>query len=338
MPITGYAAESADTPISLLSWEPRPLSDGDIEVAVSHCGLCHSDTSMLRNEWGMTRYPIVPGHEIVGTVSAVGASVRHLKPGQRVGVGWQSGSCGSCEDCRKGDPVFCGVGRRDTIVHGRGGFAEAVRVDGRFAVPIPDAFDAALAAPLMCGGITVYNGLMEFGVRPGMKVGVIGIGGLGHLALQFARAMGCEVTAFSTTPDKEAEARAFGAHHFVATRQDGALDGLERHFDVLLNTVAVNLPWHAYFALLRPRGQLITVGIPSAPMKIPAFSLIAGQKSLGGSPVGSPRQIEAMLDFASTFDVAPKTERMSMSDLNAAIARLDANEARYRIVLEADFT
>lgn len=333
MPIQAYAALAPGAPLEPFSYEPGPLGESAVEVAVTHCGLCHSDASMLRNEWGISRYPFVPGHEAIGIVEKVGSAVRGVKPGMRVGVGWQAHSCGVCPDCRQGDENFCAVDNKGTIVDGYGGFAEALRVDHRFAIPIPDGYDSAEAGPMMCGGITVFTPLMDYGVRAAMRVGVIGIGGLGHLALQFARAMGCEVTAFSGSPSKEAEALRFGAHHFISTRAEGAFEGLARRFDFILNTVSGDIDWGQYIQLLKPRGQLVTVGVPENDIRIPAFPLILAQARVGGSPIGSPAAIQRMLDFAQTFAVAPAVEHMAMTDINAAIARLDQNQARYRIVL-----
>lgn len=334
MPIKAFAALAQGAPLEPFAYEPGPLGADDVEIAVTHCGLCHSDASMLRNEWGLSRYPFVPGHEAIGVVEKVGSAVFGLKPGVRVGVGWQAHSCGVCPDCRHGDENFCAVDNKATIVDGFGGFAEALRVNHRFAIPIPERYDSANAGPMMCGGVTVFTPLMDYGVRASMQVGVIGIGGLGHLALQFARAMGCEVTAFSGTPAKAAEAKGFGAHHFVATREPDAYEGLARKFDFILNTVSGDIDWAQYIALLKPRGHLVTVGVPENDIRIPAFPLILAQARVGGSPIGSPDTIRRMLDFAQTFDIAPAIERMPMREANAAIARLDANAARYRIVLE----
>jgi len=334
MPIQALAALAKAAPLEPFSYEPGPLGEYEVEIAVSHCGLCHSDASMLRDEWGMSRYPLVPGHEAIGVVEKVGSAVRGLKPGARVGVGWQAHSCGVCPDCRHGDENFCAVDNKGTIVDGYGGFAEALRVDYRFAIPIPEGYDSAHAGPMMCGGVTVFTPMVDYSVRAGMRVGVIGIGGLGHMALQFARAMGCEVTAFSGSPAKAAEAKGFGAHHFVATREPCAYEGLSRQYDFILNTVSGDIDWAQYIALLKPRGHLVTVGVPENDIRIPAFPLILAQARVGGSPIGSPDAIRRMFDFARTFGIAPKIERMPMSEANAAIARLDANQARYRIVLQ----
>ena len=216
MTIHAHAAMAPRQTLNPFQYEPAGLGPWDVEVAITHCGICHSDIHLIDNDWGISSYPLVPGHEIIGTVEDAGAEVKHLKKGQRVGVGWQRGSCLVCEQCLKGNENLCPENRA-TCVGNHGGFAERIRVDSRFAFPIPDALASENAAPLLCGGATVYSPLKNYGVVPSMRIGVIGIGGLGHLALQFANAFGCEVTAFSSTPDKEKEAGLFGAHRFIAS-------------------------------------------------------------------------------------------------------------------------
>lgn len=333
MGIKALVARAAGAPLEEFEYEPKPLGDLDVEIQVAHCGICHSDLSLWRNEWGFTRFPFVPGHEIVGEVTELGAFVRHLKIGQRVGVGWLAGSCGSCEWCRGGEEQFCPKGQ-PTCVGRNGGFAESVRVNSRFALALPDGLESRAAAPLMCGGITVFSPLINNDVRPTMHVGVVGIGGLGHLAIQFARAFGCEVTAFSTTPEKQAEAEKFGAHHFVATGVPNALRKVANRFDLILSTVAADLPWADYIAALRPKGRFVFVGVPDGEIHFPGLPLLSGGKSVVSSPTGSTLGIEAMLRFAARTGVAAQTESFPMSQANDALARLAANEARYRIVLE----
>jgi uncharacterized zinc-type alcohol dehydrogenase-like protein len=238
----GYAAHGAGKALEPFSYEPRPLGPGDVELAISHCGICHTDLHLVNNDWGMSRYPLVPGHEIIGTVVETGPAVRGLKPGQRVGVGCQAGCCGTCEWCDKGEEQHC-ASYAPTCMAGPGGFADRIRVSARFAIPIPEALSSHEAAPLLCGGVTVYGPMREAGIGAHSRVGVIGVGGLGHVALQFARALGAEVTAFSTSPDKEADARALGAHRFVASRDPDALKALQGSFDFLISTVVAELPW-----------------------------------------------------------------------------------------------
>ena len=329
----GYAAPAAGKPLEPYSFQPRPLGAGDVEIAISHCGICHSDLHLVNDDWKMSRYPLVPGHEIVGTVAEVGAEVHGLRKGQRVGVGWQCGSCGTCEWCERGEENLCAQSQA-TCVPGPGGFADRIRVSARFALPVPEALPSPDAAPLLCGGITVYTPLREYGVGVHSRVGVIGVGGLGHLALQFARAMGAEVTAFSTSPDKEAEARAMGAHRFVATREPSALKALQGSFDFILSTVAAELPWLDYVNALRPRGTLCFVGAPPSPLSLPVFSLIPGNKQVVGSNTGSPALIREMLEVAARTGVRARTESFPLQQVNTALGRVARNEVRYRAVLQ----
>jgi uncharacterized zinc-type alcohol dehydrogenase-like protein len=259
--------------------------------------------------------------------------VRGLAAGDRVGVGWQRGACLACEACLAGDENLCAENQA-TCVFNHGGFADAVRVDSRFAFRIPDGLASDAAAPLLCGGATVYSPLRRW-VRSSMKVGVIGIGGLGHLALQFSRAMGCEVTAISTSPDKEAEARSFGAHRFVATREKNALRSAAGSLDFILSTVFASQDWPGLVGVLRPNGVLCVVGGPPEPISVPAFALIGAQKTIAGSVIGGRPTIREMLEFAARHGVAAKTELRPMSEADAGLAHVRAGKARYRVVLAA---
>lgn len=334
--IRAWAAPAAAAPLVPFSYDPGPLGAEDVEVAVESCGVCHSDLSMLHDEWGRSAYPLVPGHEVVGRVVAVGTAAKGLRVGQRVGVGWYAGSCMHCGSCLGGDQHLCRTSRA-TIIGRHGGFAERVRAHWAWAIPLPDGLDAASAGPLLCGGITVFSPLIEFGIRATDRVGVVGIGGLGHLALKFARAWGCEVTAFTSNASKRDAALALGAHHVASSRDSDALKALAGRFDLILVTANVALDWPALLAALAPRGRLHVVGAVLEPMPIPAFALIGGQKQVSGSPTGSPRNLARMLDFAARHHIAPTVERFPMSRVNAALAHLAAGKARYRVVLDADF-
>ena len=331
--IHAYAAEKAGGPLQPFEYDPGPLHAEQVEIAVEHCGICHSDLSMLDNEWGRTVYPFVPGHEIVGKVTAVGSQAKGLRVGQRVGVGWFTGSCMHCRQCVGGDQHLCGS-TEETIVGRHGGFADKVRAHWNWAFPLPEGLDAAAAGPLFCGGITVFNPILLAGVKPTDRVGVVGIGGLGHLALKFLRAWGCEVTAFTSSAAKHAEALALGAHHAVSSTDKDALKKLRGRFDFLIVTVNVPLDWKAYLAALAPRGRLHFVGAVLEPVPVPAFSLIGGQKSVSGSPTGSPAAITTMLEFCARHKIAPQVETYPMDKINDAMAQLRAGKARYRIVLK----
>src|SRR5271163_2676203 len=330
--IHGFGVHAAGAQLVAYKYDPGTLGANEVEIKISHCGVCHSDVHLIDNDWGISKYPFIPGHEIVGTVVGVGSAVKDRTMGERVGVGWQANSCGICEWCRQGEEQLCAKAQ-PTCVGRNGGFADKVRVNSRFAVPIPAALESENAAPLMCAGITVYSPLRNYGVRPSSRVGVIGIGGLGHLGIQFAKAFGAEVTAFSTSKDKEAEAKTLGAHNFVNTRDTGALKKVAGSFDLLLSTVSADQDWQAYVAALRPKGLLCLVGVPPSPLQLQGFPLIAGQKNLAGSPIGSPRDLHEMLDVAARHNVKAITERFPMAKANDAVAKVKKNQVRYRAVL-----
>lgn len=330
--IHGLAVHAAGAQLVPYRYEPGELNANEVEVKISHCGVCHSDIHLIDNDWGNSKYPFVPGHEIVGTVSAVGKDVKDRTVGERVGIGWQADSCGICEWCRQGDEHLCAKSQ-PTCVGRNGGYADAVRVNSRFAIPVPAGLESENVAPLLCAGITVYSPLRNHGVRPSSRVGVVGIGGLGHLGLQFAKAFGAEVTALSTSKDKEDEALEMGASHFVNTRDMGEMKKIAGSFDFLLSTVNADQDWQALVNSLRPKGTLCVVGVPPSPMSIQAFPLIDGQRSITGSPIGSPRDLHEMLDVAARHDVKAITERFAMAKANDAIAKVKKGKVRYRAVL-----
>lgn len=334
--IRAWAARRARGPLEPFEYDPGPLGPDDVEIAVEHCGLCHSDLSVIDNEWGMSSYPCVPGHEAVGRIVASGSQVKGLTVGQRVGVGWNAGSCFHCRPCLSGRQHLCRQAQA-TIVGHHGGFAERLRSHWAWAVPIPDGLDPAAAGPLLCGGITVFGPLLAFGVSPAVRAGVVGIGGLGHMALKFLRAWGCDVTAFTSSASKFEEAKGMGAHRAVSSRDGDAIRALAGSLDFLLVTVNVPLDWDALMATLAPDGRLHVVGAVLEPIPVRAFDLIMGRRSVSGSPTGSPVDIATMLDFAARHGVAPQTERFPMSRVNDAIDRLRAGKVRYRAVLDAGF-
>jgi alcohol/geraniol dehydrogenase (NADP+) len=328
-----YAAQSAKSQLEPFSFHPGPLGVEEVEVEVSHCGLCHSDLSMLDNDWGMSKYPFVPGHEVTGTVSALGEQAKGLKIGQRVGLGWWAHSCLSCHQCLSGDHNLCPTAQ-STIVGRHGGFADRVRAQWTWVRPIPEAMDMAMAGPLLCGGVTVFAPFLIHNVPSTARVGVIGIGGLGHMALQFANKWGCEVHAFTTSDSKEEEAHKLGAHYVHNTKQDGALKKITGRLDLIISTVNAQLDVPGFLDTLAPKGRLHNVGAVLEPLQVPAFSLIMGQKSVSGSPSGSPTAVDEMLEFSARHSIAPLTETFPMSKVNEALERLRSGKARYRIVLE----
>ena len=333
MAVKAYAAKGPKGQLEPFEYEPGPLGPDEVEVAVTHCGICHSDLAMIDNDWGFTTYPLVPGHEVVGTIAAVGSAVRDRQVGERVGIGWSCGSCGHCEWCGHGLENLCAQ-NQGVIVGHHGGWAQSVRAKAKFAVALPDALESELAGPLMCAGSTVFTPMDRFGVTATMRAAVLGIGGLGHLALQFLRAFGCEVTAISTTRSKEDEARKMGAHHFLATKGTDELKQAANSFDFLISTVAADVPWVDYINALRPQGRLVIVGLPESDLRFPAFPMLT-EKSVTGASVGSPSDTARMLAFAARHNIRPVIEKFPMAEVNAALDHLRAGKARYRIVLQA---
>lgn len=330
--IKAYAAFEPGGELKPFEYDPGPLGHDEVEIDVEHCGICHSDLSMLKNDWGMTQYPFVPGHEVVGKIAKIGPGVSHLNVGQRVGLGWHAGYCMHCQQCMSGDHNLCSTAT-GTIVSHHGGFAEQVRAQAASVVPLPDGIDPAAAAPLFCGGITMFNPLIQFDVSPNASVAVIGIGGLGHLALQFLRAWGCHVTAFTSSENKRQEALDMGAHDTLNSRDAAQLQAAAGRFDYIFSTVNVKLDWSAYINTLKPKGRFHFLGATLEPIELGVFSLIMAQRSVSGSPVGSPAAIAQMLEFAARHQIQAITETFAFSDVNRALAHLESGQARYRVVL-----
>lgn len=334
--IRAWAVKTAGAPLERFDYEPGPLGPEEVEVAVEYCGICHSDLSMIDNEWGIAVYPLVPGHEIIGRVVATGARAKGLAVGQRVGIGWTADSCMHCRPCLGGDHNLCATAL-PTIVGHHGGFAERVRAHWAWTITLPPALRPEVAGPLFCGGVTVFTPLLAFDIKPTSRVGVIGIGGLGHLALGFARAWGCEVTAFTSSPDKVDEAKALGAHRVVSSRNSDEMAAIAGQLDLVIVTANAPLDWDAILATLGPKGRLHFVGAVLEPVPVPVFSLIMGQKEVSGSPTGSPTAIAAMLEFCARHGIEPLVEEFPMSRVNEAMDRLREGKPRYRIVLKNDF-
>ncbi len=330
--IHAYAATEAGSALQPFEYDPGPLAPQDVELDVIYCGICHSDLSVIDNEWGMSQYPLVPGHEVVGRVSQVGSAVTHLEPGQVAGLGWHAGYCNSCAHCHAGDQNLCATATATIIGH-HGGFADKVRAAANSVVPIPDGVDLKSAGPLFCGGITVFNPLVQYNLQPTSKVAVIGIGGLGHLALMFLNAWGCEVTAFTSSEAKKEEALKLGAHHTLNSRDEDEIAAAAGRFDLIISTVNVKLDWNLYLSTLNARGRLHFVGATLEPLDIGVFNLLMAQRQISGSPVGSPATIAKMLDFANLHDIQPVIEEYKMSEVNKALDHLRGGKAHYRVVL-----
>ena len=309
--IHAYAALEAGDTLQPFEYDPGTLDTSEVEIDVKFCGICHSDLSMVENEWGISQFPLVPGHEVVGTIAASGENVTHLEVGDQVGLGWHAGYCMTCSDCLRGDHNMC-ADAAGTIVSHHGGFADKVRAQATSVIKLPDKLDLESAGPLFCGGITVFNPLIQFDVKPTDSVAVIGIGGLGHMALQFFSAWGCEVTAFTSSEAKTKEALELGAHRTINSRDSDALEAAAGQFDLVLSTVNVKLDWNKYIETLKTRGRLHLVGATLDPLDLQLFPMLMGQRSVSASPVGSPANITRMLEFAARHDIKPIIENFPL--------------------------
>jgi uncharacterized zinc-type alcohol dehydrogenase-like protein len=333
MTIHAMAAAAAKAALTPFSYEPSTLGPDDVELAVTHCGICHSDLHLIDDDWRRSSYPLVPGHEVVGTVTAVGSAVTHLAVGQRAGVGWQRSACLACAECRAGRENLCAAQEATCVGH-HGGFADRLRTDGRFAFALPEALASVDAAPLLCGGVTVFAPLRRYGAGPGRTVGVVGIGGLGHLAVRFAHALGAEVVAFTSSPDKRGELIALGADEVAVSTDARELRRLAGRLDLIVVTANAKLDWIGYLQTLRPNGVLCLVGAPPGLIQIPPALLVTQQRSICGSDIGDRATIAEMLDFAAAHRIAPVVETAGLHAVNAALDRVRENRVRYRMVIE----
>lgn len=332
--ILGYAAKAAGKPLEPFEYEPPKIGENDVRVSISHCGVCHTDIRAIDDYYDITTYPFVPGHEIVGTVSEVGGAVSDLKHGDRVGIGWEGRSCGHCEWCLKGMEQLC----MDIVDSGTwvpyGGFSSSVIADYRFTYPLPDTMPSETAAVLMCAGITVFSPLRLYFTQPRQKIAIVGVGGLGHLALQFARALDYEVVAISSSPDKKEKALAFGAKNFIVSTDKSSMRQVNYGFDMLLCTANDGINWEALLRTLKKKGKLVLLGFPDVSFN--STDLVAHEISLIGSFLGNRAMMKEMLSFAQVHTITPMLEMMPMSQVNEALQRVRENKARYRIVLVND--
>ena len=343
MPATSaLAAPSAAANFQSTTIERRELREDDVEIEIAYCGICHSDVHQVRDEWGGAIFPMVPGHEIAGIVTAVGAGVTRFSAGDRVGVGCMVDSCGECEYCKAGEEQFCVKGNVQTY-NGRyydgeptyGGYSRQIVVKDHFVVRIPDSLELAEAAPLLCAGITTYVPLKHWKVGPGTKVAVVGMGGLGHVGVQIAAAMGAEVTVLSQTLSKKDDGLKFGASDYHATSDRETFKKLRNSFDLILNTVSAEFDINKYMRMLRVDGSLVCVGAPPTPYAVQAFSLIAGRRSLAGSAIGGLPDTQEMLDFCAEKGVKPQIELISADAVDGAYDRVVSSDVRYRFVIDA---
>ena len=330
--VTGWAALAKGEALQRITYPAPELGPSDVRVSVSHCGLCFTDIQAIDDFYGITAFPFVPGHEIIGLVEAVGAAVTELRVGDRVGIGWQGRCCGRCAWCLAGEVQLCQEIADDGTWERHGGFGDSVTVDSRFAFSLPADLPSETAAVLMCAGASVYSPLRRYADESRGRIAIFGIGGLGHVAIQFARALGYEVTAFSTSPDKEREALELGAERFVVVGDRARMRPFDYAFDVVLCTAHGSMAWEEAMNVLVKRGRLVVVGFPD--VSLDPTDLVAHEIAITGSFIANPPTTREMLAFAAAHRIAPRVERLPMSRVNEAIERLTANTVRYRIVLD----
>jgi len=338
----GYAAQSATTPLGPFHFEHRELRPEDVRIDILYCGVCHSDIHQARNEWGGSRYPMVPGHEIVGRVAAVGSAVTKFKVGDPAAVGCMVASCRVCASCKAGDEQYCDANATVyTYNHAYpdgaptyGGYADVIVVDQGFALSVPASLDLAAVAPLLCAGVTTWSPLKHWKVGPGSRVGVIGLGGLGHMALKFAHAFGAHVTQFTTSPGKEDDARRLGADEVVVTRDPAVFKPLARTFDFILDTVSAPHDLNRFLGLLNTDGAMVLVGLPDKPTALGAGSLVNRRRTLAGSSIGGIRETQEMLDYCGEHGIVCDIEMIRMDQIEAAYTRMIANDVKYRFVID----
>lgn len=339
--VTAYATPGPEGPFGKTTIERRDLEPGDVLIKIAFAGICHSDIHTGRSEWGAAHYPLVPGHEIAGVVTEVGSGVSKYVVGDRVGVGCLVDSCRECENCLAGEEQYClkgGTGTYNSVDkygrHTDGGYSEYIVVDEQFVVRIPESLSLDVAAPLLCAGITLYSPLRHWGAGPGKKVAIVGMGGLGHMGVKLAAAMGAEVTVLSQSLSKEEDGRRFGAQHYFATSERATFKQLRGSFDLIVNTVSAPLPLDSYLGLLRLNGTMVNVGAPPEPQSVRAFSLMGGRRSLAGSAIGGLRETQEMLDFCAQHGIGADIEVIAASQIDEAWNRVVASDVRYRFVID----
>ncbi len=339
----GYAAQDATTPLSPFSFERRDPGERDVQIEILYCGVCHSDLHTVRAEWGSTIYPCLPGHEIVGRVTSVGNGVRKFKAGDLVGVGCMVDSCRTCRSCREGLEQYCEVGftgtynspEQGTGANTYGGYSDAIVTDESFVLRVPDGLDPAAAAPLLCAGITTYSPLRRWRVQAGQKVGVVGLGGLGHMAVKLARAMGAHVVLFTTSPSKRDDAMALGAHEVVVSRDPDAMAAHRNSLNFILDTVAAPHDLDAYLMLLDRDGAMVLVGAPAEPHPATTvFNLIAKRRQIAGSLIGGIAETQEMLDFCAQHGITAEIEMIPIQQINEAYERMLRSDVKYRFVID----
>ena len=342
-PSQGFAALSAKAPLESFSFERRDLRDGDVALEILYAGICHSDIHQVREEWGPSIFPMVPGHEIVGRVTEIGAAVSKFAIGDLIGVGVFVDSCRKCPNCLKGLQQYCNEGmtgtyntlERDGKTVAMGGYSNSFVIDQDYAVKVPENLDLAGVAPLMCAGITLYSPLRHWEAGPGKRVAVMGLGGLGHMGVKFAVALGAEVTVLSHSEGKRADALAMGAHHFICTQDEEVFTKLRGSFDLILNTVSADIKLESYLNLLDVDGTLVVIGLPGKPYEFGAGTLLSRRRSIGGSMIGGMDELQDMVDFCGKHNITSDVEIIAADYINTAYDRTVASDVKYRFVIDA---
>ena len=341
MRVNAYAAPAAGRPLALTTIERRDVGPNDVLIAIQYAGICHSDIHTVNGDWGPQPFPVVPGHEIVGVVAEVGADVTTHQVGDRVGVGCMVNSCGECANCRNGDEQYCLEGMVATYAGTdrdgsttQGGYSTHVVVDAGFVLRVPDGIDSAAAAPLLCAGITTFSPLRRWGAGPGTRVAVVGLGGLGHMAVKISHAMGAEVTVLSQSLKKQEDGLRLGADHYLATSDPDTFAALAGRFDLIVNTVSAAIDVDAYLSLLAVDGALVNVGAPAEPMSLNVMSLIGGRRTYAGSMIGGIAETQEMLDFCAEHGIGAEIEVIPADQVNEAYERVLASDVRYRFVID----
>jgi uncharacterized zinc-type alcohol dehydrogenase-like protein len=343
MKTRAYAAAAAGRPFAPTSIERREVGPDDVLIEILFCGICHSDVHQARDEWGGATFPMVPGHEIVGRVTRVGEHVTRVKVGDLAGVGCMVDACRTCGPCREDHEQFCEAGvawayngtEMDRKTPTFGGYSTHVVVTERFVLRVPETLDPAHAAPLLCAGITTYSPLRQWNCKKGDRVGVVGLGGLGHMAVKLASAMGAEVTMLSTSPSKASDAARLGAKAFASTKDPATFTKLAGSFDLIVDTISAQHDYNAYLGLLRTYGAMVVVGVPSKPTEVHAFSLIRGNRRLAGSLIGGIKETQEMLDFCGAHGIVSDVEIIAATEIDAAYERMLRGDVRYRFVIDA---
>jgi alcohol dehydrogenase (NADP+) len=338
----GYAAQEAQMPLAPWNFQRREVEANDVQIDILYCGVCHSDLHQVRNEWGGSLFPMVPGHEIIGRVSKIGKKVKKFKVGDLAGVGCMVDSCGECDNCHHGLQQYCTGGisftynslELDKKTRTYGGYSKFVVVKENFVLHVSEKLPIEAVAPLLCAGITTYSPLRHWKVGKGHKVGILGLGGLGHMAVKFAAAFGAEVTMLSTSLSKEADAKKLGAHKFILTTNDASIKSVTGYFDFIIDTVSAPHNYNLYLSLLKTDGIQICVGVPPTPAQILGFSLLAGRKSLAGSSIGGLPETQEMLDYCAEHNITSDVEIINIRDINNAYERMLKGDVHYRFVID----